>query len=334
MKEAEFYSKLDGNVKCILCPHNCVIADGKRGICGVRENTKGKLYSLVYGKIAAAHVDPIEKKPLFHYKPGSQSYSISTVGCNFRCVFCQNWDISQHSKGGGIVGQDMTPDDVVKETLQSGCESVSYTYTEPTIFFEFARDVGVLARKEGLGNVFVSNGFTGGEAFEEARRFLDAANVDIKGFTEEYYKKYCGARLEPVLDTCRRMIKAGIWLEITTLVIPTLNDSDKELKGIASFIRDELGVGVPWHVSRFHPDYKLTDLPPTPMETIHRAWRIGKDAGLKYVYAGNIPHEESENTFCPKCGELLVERDWFSVVKNNIPGGKCTECSEKIEGVW
>lgn len=333
MKEASFYVKQDGKVKCVLCPHNCVIADGKRGVCGVRENRGGTLYSLVYGKAAAAHVDPVEKKPLFHYKPGSDSYSISTVGCNLRCLQCQNWDISQRPEGGGIDGRDMPPDKVVEEALRTGCESISYTYTEPTVFFEYARDTGVLARKKGLGNVFVSNGFTGAEALLEAESFLDAANVDLKSFRDEFYRRVCGARLEPVLDTLKRMVEAGIWLEVTTLVIPSLNDSDEELEDIASFICGELGESVPWHVSRFHPDYKLDDVPATPIDTIHRAWKIGRDAGLNFVYAGNIPHEDSENTFCPNCGEAVIVRRGFSVVENNLSDGKCVSCSRKIEGI-
>ncbi|MFH1789190.1 MAG: AmmeMemoRadiSam system radical SAM enzyme [Candidatus Altiarchaeota archaeon] len=335
MKEASFYKTKDDKAVCFLCPHGCVIGDGKRGICGVRENHAGKLYSLVYGKAAAAHVDPIEKKPLFHYKPGTNSYSISTVGCNLSCSFCQNWDISQSPKTSGqIMGKNMSPEEIVGEALKTGCESISYTYTEPTVFFEYAKDTGVLARTKGLGNVFVSNGFMGEEAFKDALSFLDAANIDLKSIRDEFYRKMCGARLEPVLDTLRRMVSAGIWVEVTTLLVTGENDSDEELEGIASFIRDELGAGVPWHVSRFHPDYKLTDAAATPLDVVRRAWSIGKDAGLKYVYAGNIPHEEAENTFCPKCGATVIARYGFSVAENMIVDGGCRKCGEKIGGAW
>ena len=335
MKEASFYEKKDGNVKCFLCAHGCVIAEGRRGVCGVRENRGGVLYSLVYGKACAAHVDPVEKKPLFHYKPGTDSYSISTVGCNFACEFCQNWDISQNPKSGGeIMGTDKSPGKIVVEALNKGCESISYTYTEPTVFFEYARDTGVTARKKGLGNVFVSNGFMGEEAFEEAKTFLDAANIDLKSFSDDFYRKMCGARLEPVLETLKRMVSAGIWVEVTTLIIPTKNDSDEELANIASFIHDELGEHVPWHVSRFHPDYKFTGVDSTSIESIRNAVNIGKDAGLRYVYAGNIQHEESENTFCPKCRATLVTRIGYKVVVGKLEDGRCLDCGEKIEGIW
>ncbi len=328
------YSKEGGKVRCILCPHNCLISEGKRGICMVRENNFGVLNSLVYGVLSAAHIDPIEKKPLFHYKPGSNSYSIATVGCNLRCEFCQNWDLSQGPKTGKVSGKKISPKEVVEQALENDCESISFTYSEPTIFLEFAKDVGELARSEGLGNVFVSNGFMSKEAFDETESFLDAANIDIKSFSEGFYEKYCGGRLKPVLDTCKRMVERGVWLEVTTLIIPGLNDSEKELSQIASFICDELGDGVPWHVSRFHPDYKLTDIPPTPMESILRAVELGRDAGLKFVYSGNTPYGEYENTNCPKCGLTLVERVGYSIYKKDISSGTCPECSTRIEGFF
>lgn len=335
MREAGFYVGGDGFVSCFLCPHNCEINDGFRGVCGVRENRGGILESLVYGVAAATHVDPIEKKPLFHFKPGSSSYSVSTVGCNLTCGFCQNWDISQGAKGGGeIAGRDFSPEDIVSDAVKVSCDNISYTYTEPTVFFEYAYDIGVLARSHGLGNVFVSNGFTGEQARLKTSDFLDAANIDLKSMSDGFYKRLCGGRLDPVLDSLRYYVKAGVWVEVTTLVIPGENDSDEELKDIASFIIGELGDSVPWHVSRFHPDYKLTGVEATPIETVRMARDIGLKAGLKHVYAGNIPHEEGENTFCPGCGAEVVTRIGFGVSEVKLKEGKCIDCGEHIRGVW
>ena len=329
------YSAEAGKVRCSLCAHRCLIGNGMRGICGVRENRGGVLYSLVYGKPCATHVDPIEKKPLFHFLPGSWSYSISTVGCNFRCLNCQNWDISQKSKGGGkMEGFEMSPEAVVDGAFQEGCKSISYTYTEPTVFMEYALDISKLAAEKGIKNVFVSNGFMTPESVEAIAPHLHADNIDLKSFSDKFYREVCGGRLEPVLETLKDMAKREIWIEVTTLIIPTLNDSKDELKQIAQFIKGELGDYVPWHVSRFHPDYKLDKLPSTPLQIIHDAYRIGKDAGLKYVYAGNISHEDAENTHCWKCGELLVERNVFTVLRKRIREGRCAKCGAGIEGVW
>ena len=284
------YEKIDGNaVRCNLCAHRCRIVPSKRGICGVRENRDGTLYSLVYGVIIAENVDPIEKKPLFHVHPGSNSFSIATVGCNFRCTFCQNHDISQMPRESGrVMGRDMTAEEIVQKAVATGSKSIAYTYTEPTIFFEFAYDVGMSARARNIKNIFVTNGFMTGEALDLISPCLDAANVDLKSFSDDFYKKYCGARLEPVLESVRKMKDLGIWVEITTLIIPTLNDSDAELTRIAEFIRS-VGTETPWHISRFHPQYEMTTLPPTPLSTLHRAADIGRAAGLKYVYTGNVP---------------------------------------------
>ncbi|MEA3254589.1 MAG: AmmeMemoRadiSam system radical SAM enzyme [Candidatus Altiarchaeota archaeon] len=333
MKEAMLYEKLNGSVKCSLCSHRCTIADGKRGICGVRENKGGILYSLVYGKAVAAHVDPVEKKPFFHFRPGSLSYSIATVGCNFRCKHCQNWDISQVPGDGGILGEDLEPERIVELAKQSSCESIAYTYTEPTIFFEYAYDTSKLAKREGIDNIFVTNGFMTEESLKDIKPYLDAANVDLKGFTEKFYREVCGARLEPVLDSLKRMKKLGVWVEVTTLVIPSLNDSLDELRGIAEFIRNELGEETPWHISRFYPQYKLKHLPQTDMEVIHKARKIGLDAGLRYVYAGNLPGDSGENTYCFNCNELLVKRYAFSILENKIVDSKCPVCGAKIDGV-
>lgn len=330
-----FYKTEAGKVRCNLCNHHCLISDGKRGLCGVRENTKGKLMSLVYGKLIAENVDPIEKKPLYHFQPGSLSYSIATVGCNFRCDFCQNWEISQRGKNGGeVVGRSVMPEEVVESALNTGCKSIAYTYTEPTVFFEYAYDTSMLAVEKKLKNVFVSNGYTTIEALEKIKPYLHANNVDLKSFSDKFYREVCGARLEPVLETLKWHVKNKIWLEVTTLLVPGKNDSKEELTQIAEFIKNELAEWVPWHVSRFYPHYKMNDKPPTPIDSIHKAYKIGKEAGLKYVYTGNVQHENAENTYCPKCNELLIERLGFNVTKNRIKEGKCPKCDNSIEGVW
>jgi len=332
MKEALLYKKIKNKkVQCNLCAHRCTILPDKRGICGVRENKAGKLYSLVYGRACAEHIDPIEKKPLFHFLPGTTSLSIATVGCNFRCKNCQNWEIAQSPKENGqIWGDDLSPKEIVKHAKEQKCHGVSYTYTEPTIFIEYALDTMKLAKAEGFKNSWVTNGFMTKEAFELVAPYLDAANCDLKSFTDKVYQENCGARVKPVLETLKRMKKAGIWLEVTTLIIPTLNDKEEEYKNIASFIKGELGPEVPWHISQFYPAYKLMDLPATSVEAIHKARDIGKKMGLKYVYTGNLPGDEGENTYCPKCGELVIERLGYSI-KRFDKDGKCPKCGEKLD---
>lgn len=335
MKTALFQEAKEGKaVLCGLCCHRCLISDGKRGICAVRENREGVLYSLVYDKIIARNIDPIEKKPLFHFLPGSLSYSIATPGCNFRCLHCQNADISQlpRDHGGAIVGEAVIPQSIVGAARARQCASISYTYTEPTIFFELALDTARIAAEVGLKNVFVTNGYITPEALETIQPVLHAANVDLKGFRDEFYKKVCGARLQPVLDAIRLYKKLGIWIEITTLVIPGHNDSAEELRDIAQFIRS-VGEDVPWHVSRFHPTYKLIDQPRTPVETLKRAREIGFEAGLRYVYEGNIPGE-GEETLCWSCKKTLVRRIGFSIEENLVKDGKCPSCNAAIDGVW
>ncbi len=332
MKEARWYQKLSNSrVRCDLCNHRCVIEDGKLGICAVRENRSGTLYSLVYGKLIASHVDPIEKKPLFHFLPGTTSFSIATVGCNFRCAHCQNADIAQmpadHNR---IMGQDTPPESIVNAAERNRCESISYTYTEPTIFMEYAYDIAILAKEKGLKNVFVSNGYMTEEALNDVAPYLDAANVDLKGFTEEHYQKVCGARLKPVLDTLKLMKELGIWVEITTLVIPTVNDSEKDLRGIAEFILG-LGVETPWHVSRFHPTYRMLDLPPTPVSSVVKARQIGLEVGLRYVYTGNAPGDDGENTYCYNCKRVLIPRYGYQLGKANIKDSNCEYCGAKID---
>lgn len=334
--EALLYQNAGSNkVTCSLCHHRCTIKDGSRGICNVRENQGGRLVTLVYDRIIARHVDPIEKKPLFHFHPGSLVYSIGTVGCNFRCKFCQNADIAHMATDyqGQIMGKALSPARIVEEAELTGSSSIAYTYTEPTVFFELALEVARQATKKGIANVFVTNGYMTPEALEMIQPYLDAANVDLKAFTDEFYKKYCSARLENVLSTIKKMRQNGIFLEITTLLIPGLNDSEQELRDLTGFIAGELGPNTPWHVSRFHPTYRLTDRPSTPVETLRAARRIGLDAGLKYVYTGNVPGESTENTYCPGCNAVVIARRGFSVVENRVEDSKCPDCGALIEGV-
>ena len=335
MKEAMLYSPLEeGKVKCHLCNHRCVIFPSKRGVCGVRENREGKLFSLVFGRAISMNVDPIEKKPLFHLLPGSTSFSIATVGCNFRCLQCQNHEISQMPiDGKRIDGSVAPPSRIVSLAKENRCRSISYTYTEPTIYFEYAYETAALASQEGIKNIFVTNGYMTEEALKTIQPYLDGANVDLKSYQEKFYKEVCGARLKPVLESLKLMKALGIWVEITTLIIPTLNDSERELEEIAQFILS-LGAEVPWHLSAFYPTYKLINLPRTPVATLHRAREIGLKTGLRYVYCGNIPGQGGEDTFCPHCGQNVIERMGFRVVKNDVAGGECRHCHAKIDGVW
>ncbi|MBN2231314.1 MAG: AmmeMemoRadiSam system radical SAM enzyme [Deltaproteobacteria bacterium] len=333
--EAMLYRRLDGGrVECRLCAHHCRIAPGKRGICGVRENREGTLFTLVYDKVIARHVDPIEKKPLFHVLPGSLSYSIATPGCNFRCRHCQNHEISQMPRDTGrIVGEPHPPAAVVAAARGADCASISCTYTEPTIYFELAFDTARRAREAGLLNLFVSNGFMSAAAAATVSPLLDAINIDIKAFTEKFYRDVCGARLAPVLETVERLHTAGVWIEVTTLIIPGYNDDPGELRQIAAFIAG-ISVDMPWHVTGFYPCYKLTDAPPTPVATLRQAQEIGLEAGLHYVYEGNRPGEGGENTYCPACGELLIERSGFSIRKNRLQAGGTCRCGTPVAGIF
>jgi len=325
MFEAWFYKKLKDNiVQCELCPHFCSIEEGLRGKCGVRENKEGKLYSMVYGKVISNVVDPIEKKPFFHFMPGSRAYSVATVGCNLKCDFCQNWEISQISK---VVGKEISPKEIVEDAIANKCESIAYTYTEPTIFFEYAYDIAKLAKKKGLKNVLVTNGFINKEPIDKISKVIDAANIDLKGFSEDYYKDFCGARLKPILDAIKRYYEKGVFLEITTLIVP---GHDQKLKEIASFIAS-ISKEIPWHISKFHPMYKMQDVAATSIETIHKAIKIGKKAGLKYIYAGNVPGDDYESTYCNKCGKKIVSRLGFSINEINLDKDKCKFCGEKID---
>lgn len=340
MKESYLYEKQDKNrVRCLTCAHRCLILTGQRGICGVRANVGGKLFVLNYGRALAAHIDPIEKKPLFHFLPGSQTYSFAAAGCNLRCANCQNWEISQAPKEPKItnrqvqaMGFELAPEKIVEEAISSRCPSISYTYTEPTIFLEYALDTMKLAKKGGLKNCWVSNGFMSRETLELIAPYLDAANIDLKSFDDKFYQKNCGARLQPILDSLKLLKKLGVWLEITTLVIPTLSDSPATFKQIAQFIKKELGGQTPWHVSKFSGDisWKLQSLPETPIEILKKAYQAGKDAGLKYVYLGNVLGLDSENTYCPKCNSLNIERLGYQITRHD-KNGKCFKCGEDLD---
>ena len=335
MKEALFYSKLDkATVRCELCPHLCKIGDNKIGICGVRQNRNGVLYSLVYGKIIASHVDPIEKKPLFHVHPGSRSFSIATVGCNFSCQFCQNSDISQMPKDSKrIIGETLEPKQVVDNAEKPDCKTIAYTYTEPTIFYEYAFDCAELARQKEIKNVFVTNGYISTDALYKIQPFLDAANVDLKSFDTQFYKKVVGGDLKHVLASLKLMKELGIWVEVTTLLIPRLVDSESQLKEIADFISIELGPETPWHVSRFYPQYNITDIPPTTVESVANARQIGLAAGLRYVYSGNIPGNNGESTYCYRCGTKVIERYGYKIMSYSIHESRCKNCNTVIDGI-
>jgi len=333
-KEAMFCTPLDKSaVKCGLCSQLCIIQDGKRGICGVRVNESGRLYTLVYGKAAATGLDPVEKKPLFHFYPGTSTYSISTVGCNFRCKNCQNHEISQMPKNfGPVLGEFFPPEEVVSAAKRYHCQSIAYTYTEPTVFFEYAYETAHLASKEGIKNIFVTNGYITEEALRTIKPYLDAANIDLKSFSDEFYRENCGARLQPILDNIKLHKELGIWIEITTLVIPGLNDSENGLRKVARFIKN-VDEEIPWHVSQFHPMYMLLDIPSTPASTLRMARRVGLEEGLRYVYEGNVPGEEGENTCCYKCKETLIHRYGFEILENRIKDSKCPKCGAEIDGV-
>jgi pyruvate formate lyase activating enzyme len=334
MREAILYEKLaDNRVRCHLCAHRCVISDGKKGTCRVRENRGGILYTLVYGRTISQNVDPVEKKPLYHFYPGSLAFSVATPGCNFRCRWCQNWQISQMPREHDfIAGREAHPNELVASALDTGSQSIAYTYTEPTIFFEYTYDTARLAHQAGLANMYVTNGYMTQEMLEIFHPYLDAANVDLKAFRKETYHRYVGAALQPVLDNLKLMKRLGIWLEVTTLVIPDLNDDPAELRDAANFIAQELGIDTPWHISRFFPGYKMTDRQPTPIKTLHMAEAIGREEGLHYVYPGNIAGES--NTMCPQCGQLLIRRRGYGIVENHIQNSCCPFCGTQVAGIW
>ncbi len=335
--EAFLYESLEDNkVRCRLCAHRCVIPPTGRGICKVRENREGVLHTLNYGKLIARSVDPIEKKPLFHLYPGSLSYSIATVGCNFKCRFCQNADIAQmpEERDGLIMGTQTPPEAIVSDAVARGCKTIAYTYTEPTIFFETAFDTAKLARQQGIKNVFVTNGYMTAEALEKIAPFLDAANVDLKSYSNKFYRRQCSAKLAPVKETLIGMKQRGILVEVTTLLIPGLNTDPDELESLARFLASSLGPDTPWHISRFHPTYKLTDRPATDVDALLKAREIGLAAGLKYVYTGNVWGLPGESTFCNECGAMLIDRRGFTVNENRLRQGRCPDCETPVAGIF
>lgn len=338
MHEALFYKNTGGSgstVQCFLCCHSCRIKNGRRGICQVRENRNGSLYSLTYGRLISENIDPIEKKPVFHMLPGTSSYSISTVGCNFRCRHCQNHDISQYPSrhDGEIIGNMRSPSEIVESARKHACASISYTYVEPTVFFEFAMDTARLAAEQGIKNIFVSNGYTSPEANHHLAPLIDASNIDLKAFSDKFYREVCGARLQPVLDTIALMKELGVWVEITTLIIPGWNDSETELKDIADFICS-IDPDIPWHVSRFHPDYLMSDKQATPVATVKKAREIGLARGLRHVYTGNLQNPDGECTCCPACGATLITRSVFNTAITGMENGACKRCGHTLPGIF
>jgi len=330
---AHFLPLANQRIQCQLCPRRCSVAEGQRGFCGVRENRGGKYYSLVYANPCAAHLDPIEKKPFFHLLPASTSFSIATAGCNLRCKFCQNWEISQ-AKPEDTYNLDMSPEKVVAIAKKVRARSIAYTYVEPTIFFEYMIDTARLAKKEGILNVCHSNGFINPGPLKELCQVLDAANIDLKGFTEDYYSSMSQGQLAPVLQTLKILKEQNVHLEITNLVVPTKNDDLKTVRQMGAWIKKELGAGTPVHFSRFYPLYKLRNLPPTPVSILEKSRQTAMETGLEYVYIGNVPGHEGERTFCPRCKKLLIGRQGYTISEVNLSQGKCRFCGQPIPGIW
>jgi len=332
---ASYWERLkERTVHCGLCPRSCVIAEGQRGFCTVRINRSGTLYTLGYGNPVAVHIDPIEKKPFFHVLPGTKAYSIAVAGCNMRCLFCQNWQISQ-SRTDEVTAYDMPPEAVIEGAKRAGCPFIVYTYTEPTVFFEYMLDICKLARKNGIRNGMHTCGYINQEPLKELLHYMDAVNVDLKSFNPGFYKKMGSmADMASVLKTIKTVKDEGVWLELTNLVIPGQNDNPKEIRKMCEWIKENLGSEVPLHFSRFMPSFKLQNLPPTPVEKLEEAYKIAKDVGLKYVYIGNIPGHAFENTYCPNCKRIVVARIGYEILENNISGGKCKSCGRKIAGIW
>jgi len=326
-----FYRKLkNGKIKCLLCRHYCELSKGQSGVCHVNKNVDGRLVNLVYGHIAALNIDPIEKKPLYHFLPGTTALSIGTIGCNMQCAFCQNWQISQQKT---LIQKDFaTPEQIVDLALKYHSKTIAYTYNEPAIFYPYARDIALLARQHGLKNIFVTNGIESEEVIQDMSGIIDAANVDFKAYDAQYYKRELKAPFV-VRETLQLMKKAGLWIEVTTLIIPGINDQPEHLKKIARFIAQKLGTETPWHISAFHPDYKMLDTPATPLTSIQQAYDIGRQAGLQFVYTGNIRHQQN-TTYCPNCHQPLIERLGYQILSNKIIDGKCVYCNHQIPGIW
>lgn len=334
MHPASLWKKLpDGRVSCRLCSHFCRIEDGRRGRCGVRVNKGGELFTLVYDRVAAANLDPVEKKPLYHFYPGSHTFSFGTMGCNLSCAFCQNYSLSQPPRQGKeITGEQVTPADLVEAAKRSGATSISYTYSEPTIFFELMRDTATLARQAGLHNIMVSNGFQSSQCLDALSGLIDAANIDLKAMDAGFYERVCGARLRPVLQNLVHIRKLGWWLEVTTLLIPGANDDESQLRELAAFLARELGEDTPWHISRFHPDFNMRDTPPTPFDRLERAYAIGREAGLRYIYIGNVLDDTYNRTICPACGATVLDRAGMGLARAHLKDGHCASCGAAIAG--
>ena len=332
---ASYWNRVRDNiVQCVLCPRRCVLDVGRRGVCTVRINKDGMLYTLGYGNPVAVHVDPIEKKPFFHVLPGTNAYSIAVAGCNMRCLFCQNWQISQ-ARPDEVTAYDMPPEKVVEGAIKANCPFIVYTYTEPTVFYEYMLDISKLARQKGLRNGMHTCGYINREPLEELLKYMDAVNVDLKAFSEEFYRRMgMMAELKPVLETIKTIKEAGVWLELTNLIIPGQNDDPGRIRAMCVWIKENLGDEIPLHFSRFVPQFRLQNLPPTPVEKLEEAYNIAKEAGLKYVYIGNVPGHPQENTCCPKCKKLIVGRLGYTILENNIADGKCKFCGERIAGIW
>ena len=320
-------------VKCLLCPRQCLIPRNERGFCRARRNVEGRLYALTYGQPVALHVDPVEKKPLFHVYPGTKSFSIATAGCNLRCKFCQNWEISQLDPESVKVSF-VSPREIIDGAREAGCKTIAFTYTEPAIFYEYMLDIAKLAKEEGIACVMHSSGFISEGPLRELAKYLTAANIDLKGFSEKFYSSFCEGSLDDVLRSLKVLKEEGVWLEITNLIIPTANDSKEDIRNLCVWIKENLGADTPIHFSRFFPMYRLTDLSPTPLKTLLRAQKIAQDTGLLYVYVGNIPQNIGEDTICPVCSSLLVKRIGYKVLENNIIDRKCKFCGVIISGVW
>jgi len=323
----------DKAVRCNLCPYRCILREGQVGQCGVRKNIGGKLYSLNYGKVVAFNIDPVEKKPLFHFLPGSYALSLASAGCNLHCKFCQNWEISQRT-ADEVPFQKLAPEDIVAFAKKHGCSSIAYTYSEPVVFYELMYNTAKLAKKEGVHNIMVTAGFINPEPLKELLKYMDAVKVDLKGFSKDFYKNVVFGDRDVILNNLKIIKQSGVWLEIVNLVIPTLNDSSVEIKEMCQWIKDNLGTDVPLHFSRFYPMYKMKNLPPTPVETLEKAREIALSVGLKYVYIGNVPGHPAESTYCPKCGRLLIKRQGYKILENNVIEGRCKFCREEIPGVF
>ena len=321
-------------MQCQLCPRRCFILPGKRGFCQVRENRKGILYSLVYARPCSVNIDPIEKKPLFHFLPSSSAFSIATAGCNLKCLFCQNWQISQRTPEE-VDSVYLEPRELVKQVRKSGAPTIAYTYTEPVIFYEYMLDTARLAKAQGIRNIMHSNGFINEQPLRQLCKYLDAANIDLKGFSEEYYNELSLGSLGPVLKTLKILKQEGVWVEITNLILPGYNDDEQTITKMCLWIKENLGEDVPVHFSRFWPMYKLLSLNPTPITTLEKARKIALDCGLQYVYIGNIPGHTAENTYCPNCKKVVIQRSGYSILEINLDEqGRCKFCEGEISGVW